>query len=271
MDTPLGRTVSYPTVYDPSLLCPIPRSKARSALGISTPLPFIGYDLWRCYELSWLAENGCPQIALCEIRVPCESPNIIESKSMKLYLGSYNGTRMRSLDSVRDMIEKDLRASAGDLRVSVEIFPPSRWAALNPQAIAGVCIDSDQPEISTYDRDASLLSVGRKKATEKIYSHLLRTVCPVTGQPDWATVAISYTGKEINHQSALKYIASFRSHSGFHEECAEAIFTDLSRVAETDSLLVTCFFTRRGGIDITPIRSSLKSDLPVKLPRTTQQ
>ncbi len=251
---PLGKSVSHSAEYDASQLCPIPRSPAREELGI-TGRPFTGMDLWTAYELSWLNDKGKPVVAVGEITFPCWTPNIIESKSLKLYFNSFNQTRFSSMSLVHEIMERDLsQAAAG--AVTVELLPPERFDRLQIVEPEGECLDGFDIDVEYYQVNPNLLSMEEKTVQRTLHSHLLRTNCPVTGQPDWATVVISYRGKKINEKNLLAYLISYRQHTGFHENCVERLFTDLLNRCAPDELTVSARFTRRGGIDINPYRST---------------
>jgi 7-cyano-7-deazaguanine reductase len=254
---PLGRQVGHSKTYDPSQLFCVPRKDARKTLGITAPLPFSGVDIWNAYELSWLDGKGKPRVAAGEILFPCTSENIIESKSLKLYLNSFNFTRFESSEKVKETIIRDLsREAVAD--VSVTLFMPDVFAGLDIKAPRGTCIDAMdiKDEIDTYELTPSYLKIGSGKVEETLFSNLLRTNCPVTGQPDWATVMIHYRGNAMDHQGLLLYIISLRQHEGFHENCVELIFMDILNRCAPDFLSVQARFTRRGGLDINPCRST---------------
>jgi 7-cyano-7-deazaguanine reductase len=249
MKNPLGENVVYPDSYDSALLFPIPRSKYREAL-----LPSFGFDLWQCYEFSWLELS--PQAGILQIVVPAESPNIIESKSLKLYLGSFANSRFASIAEVERILESDLAAALGIENLDLVIVEPKDWNKFQLAVPSGVSIDNQELEIKEFQHNSTLLRVDSiKRSHELLYTDLLRTLCPVTGQPDWATVQIEYNGPQINHESLLRYFASFRNHTGFHEHCTEAIFSELSAHCQPEELTVSAHFTRRGGIDINPVRT----------------
>lgn len=269
MKNPLGQPVSYPTTYTPGLLFPIERSSYRSLIA-SPSLPPRGTDLWRCYEFSWLQPNRPPAIAVLEIAVPADSPRIVESKSLKLYLGSFAQSSFATFEEVRHTIERDISAAAG-ATVGVTLVPPVEWyGRLAMSAPRGVCVDTLPVACSVFEPDPSLLRVAaprdRSKPTEPVlawwHSELLRSCCPVTQQPDWGTVEIGILGAEIDPGSLVQYIVSFREHLGFHEECCERIFADISHALKPEALCVICSFTRRGGIDISPLRYHGEQPLP---------
>lgn len=268
--TALGRASSYPKTYDPELLQPIPRSLNRDRLGLGSALPFDGYDLWNCYEISFLNANGLPVAALGSISIPSSSPNLIESKSLKLYLNSLNFTRYDSLSDVVLAIRRDLceKLEVGESAVDVRLSPATcgfedlyidRNCKENASCVYD-CLETEASDISidSYDYDPRLLELdGRHEIKEeRLCSHLLKSNCLVTGQPDWGSVFISYKGPKISRPSLLKYLVSFRNHNEFHEMCVERIFTDIMRRCHPESLTVFARYTRRGGIDINPFRSN---------------
>lgn len=256
-DSQLGKATSYPDRYDPSLLFPIPRSVNRAALGIGTPLPFHGVDVWNAYELSWLDARGKPEVALAEFRVPAGSPNLIESKSFKLYLAGFNRERLPHAEAVRDRLVADLSAAAG-AAVEVTLTRPDgvaglRFAEPDGESIDGLAIDVDDygPPNPAHLR----LAAAAGPVEETLVSDLLKSNCPVTGQPDWASVRIRYAGPRIDRAGLLRYLVSFRDHAEFHEHCVERIFLDLRRCCTPSRLEVGARYTRRGGLDINPWRS----------------
>ena len=269
MSTPeqsqLGRASAYADQYDPSLLFPLPRAPKRSEIGIGSALPFLGADLWTAYELSWLNPRGKPQVALAHITVPCESPNIIESKSFKLYLNSFNGTRFADSEAVRTRLRTDLGeaawrgAKAGSVgSVGVQLVLPEQFDQQPIEQLSGLSLDRLDVECSHYQPAPELLQADHSQApvTETLTSDLLKSNCLVTGQPDWGSVQISYTGAPIDQAGLLQYIVSFRNHNEFHEQCVERIFHDLWQRCRPLKLAVYARYTRRGGLDINPLRSS---------------
>jgi len=254
-EAPLGRESAYPEQYDPALLYPIPRAANRAPLGIAgDALPFVGEDEWHAFEVSWLTPRGKPVVAVARFRLPADSPNLIESKSWKLYLNSYNQTRFASREEVIATLEQDLATAAG-APVSVELFGVDDQA-LATQRLPGECIDDLDVEIDAYTPDPALLSVGDEVVEETLHSHLLKSNCPVTGQPDWGSVLIRYRGPQIDREGLLKYLVSYRQHQDFHEHCVEHIFTDLMARARPERLLVLARYVRRGGLDISPWRAT---------------
>jgi 7-cyano-7-deazaguanine reductase len=248
---PLGRQVAYPRDYDPSLLFPIARAHGRSEIGIGETLPFIGFDRWFGYELSWLDPRGKPVVATLTLEVPATTPYLVESKSLKLYLNSFNATRFGHADEVLERITGDLGAAAGGAVRACFGIPP---AQVHEDAI---CIDDIDLAVTHYGPpDASLLTTHADAAGETLVSHLLKSNCPVTGQPDWASLRIGYHGPRIDRAGLLRYIASFRDHCEFHEQCVERIFVDMMARCRPRSLSVEARYTRRGGLDINPWRGT---------------
>ena len=252
LDSLLGREVAYPRHYDPTLLFPIPRAAGRGALGLGEALPFAGHDRWQAYELSWLDARGKPVAATATITVPATTPRLVESKSLKLYLNSLNATRFDGGEAVRARIAADLSQAAGG---TVEVafgLPPFAGDDAVP------CIDALEVDIDAYGPpDASLLAADASDIIqETLRSHLLKSNCPVTGQPDWATIDIAYRGPRIDRASLLRYLVSFRDHAGFHEQCVEHVFVDLLARCRPQSLSVEARYTRRGGLDINPWRAT---------------
>lgn len=254
----LGKSTDYRDIYDASLLQPVPRSLNRDPLGIRADhLPFHGGDIWTLYELSWLNDKGLPQVAVGQVELRDTSVNLVESKSFKLYLNSFNQTRFPSWDAVRETLERDLRACAqGD--VSVQLF---RLQEIEGQPIAhfsGECIDEQDISIEDYEFDAGHLSgaAGADIVEETLVSHLLKSNCLITHQPDWGSVQIQYRGPRIDREKLLRYLVSFRHHNEFHEQCVERIFCDIQRFCQPETLSVYARYTRRGGLDINPWRSN---------------
>ncbi len=255
--SPLGKTTEYRNRYAPQLLFPIPRGRGRGELGIEGAPPFHGVDIWNAYELSWLDPRGKPVVALAEFHVPADSPAIIESKSLKLYLNSFSGEPMAA-DRVRETLARDLRQAAGapvavHLRLAAE-FPAARIEEPEGVLIDVLDVDIDhygppRPDFLGVDADAAPVA-------ETLLSNLLKSNCPVTGQPDWASVRIDYAGAPIDRAGLLRYLVSFREHRDFHEHCVERIFMDLTEHCRPARLDVYARYTRRGGLDINPFRSS---------------
>ncbi|AUU92600.1 NADPH-dependent 7-cyano-7-deazaguanine reductase QueF [Enterobacteriaceae bacterium ENNIH3] len=256
----LGKTTDYRDRYDASLLQGVPRSLNRDPLGLKAEnLPFQGADIWTLYELSWLNANGLPQVAVGHVELNYASINLVESKSFKLYLNSFNQTRFASLDEVRETLERDLSACAQG-EVSVALY---RLDEIEGQPIAhfhGTCIDDQDIVIDNYDFDAALLTnaASGKVVEETLVSHLLKSNCLITHQPDWGSVQIQYRGPKIDREKLLRYLVSFRHHNEFHEQCVERIFTDIQRFCQPESLSVYARYTRRGGLDINPWRTNTR-------------
>ncbi len=256
----LGQNTPYKESYDPSLLQAVPRSLNRNDLDIlpDDPLPFTGYDIWTLYELSWLNSKGLPQVAIGEVRLPITSPNIIESKSFKLYLNSFNQTSFSSWQIVVDTLAKDLSACAG-ADVDVTILPLKEFTKNPIEAMLGENIDDQDIEINSYEFDPNYLidATEEEWVTETLNSDLLKSNCLITHQPDWGSVRISYKGKKIDREKLLRYIVSFRQHNEFHEQCVERIFTDIMKYCQPELLTVYARYTRRGGLDINPYRTNM--------------
>ncbi|RXZ34006.1 NADPH-dependent 7-cyano-7-deazaguanine reductase QueF [Oxalobacteraceae bacterium CAVE-383] len=253
----LGKKSEYETCYNPQKLFPIPRQEKRREIGISGALPFYGADIWNHYEVSWLTAKGKPQVAIAEIIYGCESPCIIESKSMKLYFNTFNNTRFADTETVRKTLEQDISANVGiQAQVILTLLDDGRNAAL--QGLDGQCIDALDINIDAFELDRNLLKISDQNVEEILYSNLLKSNCLVTNQPDWGSVQISYKGRKIDREGLLRYIVSFRNHNEFHEQCIERIFMDIQTCCQPESLTVYGRYTRRGGLDINPIRSTQK-------------
>lgn len=253
--SPLGHATTYSDAYDPGLLYPVDRAPLRAELDIAGALPFFGEDVWTAYELSWLDGKGKPAIAIATFRVPAASPAIVESKSVKLYLTAFNQTRFASLAAVRAAIERDLAQATGSA-VRVALVAPEAFAALPHAEPEGECLDHASLALGDDLPAPHALQAAGPSCSEALFSRLFRSVCPVTGQPDYASVQITYRGPRIEREGLLRYLVSFRRHPGFHEHCVERIFVDLWRRCGPSSLTVHARFTRRGGVDINPYRSS---------------
>ncbi|MDX7674081.1 NADPH-dependent 7-cyano-7-deazaguanine reductase QueF [Aeromonas caviae] len=251
----LGQQSAYISQYTPSLLQPVPRSLNRDDLGLRGELPFQGSDVWTLYELSWLNAKGKPVVAIGEVFVPATSPNLIESKSFKLYLNSFNQTRCDSLEAVQALLVQDLSGCAG-APVSVTLFTLDQ-ATHQIAQLPGECIDNLDIEVDGYEFDETLLqgAAGREIVEETLHSHLLKSNCLVTSQPDWGSVVIHYRGPRLDREKLLRYLISFRQHNEFHEQCIERIFTDLKHFCAPEQLTVHARYTRRGGLDINPFHS----------------
>jgi 7-cyano-7-deazaguanine reductase len=255
--SPLGKPTEYRAEYAPELLYPIPRQLKRDELGITAAtLPFVGEDLWNAYELSWLNPRGKPVVAVGSLRVPADSPNLIESKSLKLYFNSLNQTAFADTAAVIATLTRDLSAAAGaPVAVDVQALGDQPQAAIGyPQ---GIRLDDLDITCDTYQPAPELLAtIDGTVVEETLYSHLLKSNCLVTGQPDWAMVVIRYRGRPIDRAGLLRYIVSFRNHNEFHEQCVERIFCDITRQCAPEALAVHARYTRRGGLDINPFRRS---------------
>ncbi|MFJ3059064.1 NADPH-dependent 7-cyano-7-deazaguanine reductase QueF [Herbaspirillum sp. NPDC087042] len=271
--SPLGKSSEYPTHYDPSLLFPIPRAPKRAELQISGTLPFFGADFWTAYEISWLNLRGKPQIAIATFMVPADSPNIIESKSFKLYLNSFNQERLENADQLVEKLRTDLSAAAGGA-VQVTLTEAAQFGQVQFGELGGLSLDRLDVEIeASAHPDGSILRASHDEATveETLVSHLLKSNCPVTSQPDWGSVQIHYVGAPIDQERLLKYIIGFREHNEFHEQCVERIFTDILRYCRPQKLAVYARYTRRGGLDINPWRSNFSSAKPPSQLRNARQ
>ncbi|MCS3805159.1 7-cyano-7-deazaguanine reductase [Chromobacterium alkanivorans] len=269
--SPLGKTVSYQDHYAPGLLFPIPRQVKRDEIGVdAAALPFAGVDIWTGFELSWLNARGKPQVGIATFRIPADSPNLIESKSFKLYLNSYNQTRMAGLDALRRQLADDLSAAAGK-PIGVDIMLPQQFGGETIAEPAGDCIDDLDIEVDNYAPCPQILRADAGEVvSETLCSHLLKSNCLVTGQPDWGSVQIRYTGPRLDREALLRYLIGFRQHNEFHEQCVERIFTDLLRACAPSRLTVYARYTRRGGLDINPFRSNC-GEMPVGNTRTARQ
>jgi 7-cyano-7-deazaguanine reductase len=273
----LGKTSAYIDQYDASLLFPLPREPKRREIGIVGSVPFLGADLWTAFELSWLNLRGKPQVAIAHITVPCESSHIVESKSFKLYLNSFNNSRFSSADAVRDLIRTDVSATiwSGEAvrsAAGVRVLLPEVFEGEKVRTLEGLSIDRLDVECSIYQPAPELLSAAldEKPVTEILISDLLKSNCLVTGQPDWGSVQISYSGPQIDQEGLLQYIVSFRNHNEFHEQCVERIYMDIMARCKPAKLSVYARYTRRGGLDINPWRSS-HPQLPPPSVRSARQ
>lgn len=256
-DSPLGKASEYIATYTPELLFPIPRAPKWAELGLSADtLPYQGVDYWNCFELSWLLPSGKPVVAIAEFAIPADSPNIIESKSFKLYLNSLNQSVFASAGELMLVMARDLSHAAGK-PVIVKVRSLDEVAAEGVAVLPGVCIDDADISISNYEQPQPelLRCDAARVVSETLYSHLLKSNCPVTGQPDWGTVVVEYHGPALDQASLLAYLVSFRQHADFHEQCVERIFLDLQRLLKPESLTVYARYVRRGGLDINPYRS----------------
>ncbi|MBC3870535.1 NADPH-dependent 7-cyano-7-deazaguanine reductase QueF [Undibacterium oligocarboniphilum] len=256
----LGKNAAYKAEYDPSLLFPISRQGKRTEIGIVSALPFFGMDIWNAYEISWLNLRGKPQVAIASILVPADSLNIIESKSFKLYLNSFNQTRLDDTGALLRLLQQDLSAAAG-APVQVSLTVPDQFGQLQMQELSGTLLDRLDIEVDSYAPDPGLLHADHTAAPieETLVSHLLKSNCLVTGQPDWGSVQIHYVGAQIDQEGLLRYLIGFRNHNEFHEQCVERIFVDIMRQCKPQKLSVYARYTRRGGLDINPWRSNFST------------
>ncbi|MFK3860469.1 NADPH-dependent 7-cyano-7-deazaguanine reductase QueF [Pseudoalteromonas rhizosphaerae] len=259
----LGQSTEYVDTYTPSLLFPIARKLNRDDLNIDeSALPFKGQDLWTGYELSWLNAKGKPVVAVATFEFPCQSSHIIESKSFKLYLNSFNQSRFDSIDDVQAILTADLSTAVAK-PVNVTLYSPSDYNCLPCTPLPGECIDDLDIEIDNYHLYAnSLQAVATNTVTETLHSHLLKSNCLITSQPDWASIIIRYTGEQVCKESLLRYLISFRTHNEFHEQCVERIYCDLITQLKITKLEVYARYTRRGGLDINPYRSTDHDTIP---------
>ena len=281
MNTPetslLGKVATYVDRYDAALLYPLPRAAQRALIGVAERPVFLGADLWTAYELSWLNTRGKPQVALGRFVVPCESTHLVESKSLKLYLNSFNNTVFADIDAVRQTLQKDLseavwRSGVVQSSVGVQLLSPEQYAKEKIAEMDGLSLDRLDLDCSHYQPAPELLCAASNEApvTETLYSNLLKSNCLVTGQPDWGSVSISNSGAQIDQAGLLQYIVSFRNHNEFHEHCVERIFMDIWTRCQPTKLTVYARYTRRGGVDINPWRSSHAQGLPAQV-RTARQ
>jgi 7-cyano-7-deazaguanine reductase len=275
MNTPeqsqLGKPSAYIDQYDASLLFAMPRAPSRIQLGIAGTPPFFGADLWTAFELSWLNLRGKPQVALAHITVPCESPNMIESKSFKLYLNSFSNTRFLDAREVRERIRADIGAAVG-VGIGIKTLGPELFDQEPVHEMDGLNLDRLDVECIHFTPAPELLfaEFDEPPVTETLTSNLLKSNCRVTGQPDWGSVQISYSGAQINQEGLLQYLVSFRNHNEFHEQCVERIFMDVHARCKPIKLSVYARYTRRGGLDINPFRTSYPQGLPPNV-RTARQ
>lgn len=256
-DSPLGKSSAYISQYDPSQLFAIARSTKWRELGFTADtLPYVGTDIWNCYELSWLLPSGKPVVAMAQFSVPADSPNIIESKSFKLYLNSFNQSVFANYAEVQAVLSEDL-SKVAQAPVQVKLKTLREVVAEGLHEPEGFCIDELDIALSVYEQPAlEMLSCSAEQVAEQLYSHLLKSNCPVTGQPDWGTVIVKYCGPKLDRASLLTYLVSFRQHQDFHEQCVERIFLDLKTCLNPEFLSVSARYVRRGGLDINPVRST---------------
>jgi len=274
-DSPLGKVSAYIDTYTPALLYPIARDEGRELIGVQGVLPFQGYDVWNAYELSWLNSKGKPINACATFLLSCETPCIVESKSLKLYLNSFNMSRFNTLEEVRQLLAKDLsQATQGE--VIVHLSPIERIEqqvsayTVVPPSATSLCLDELDIICEHYQPTPDLLQCEPLIQKQSFHSHSMRSKCLVTAQPDWASVFIEYHGPKLIPESLLRYIVSYRDHEEFHEQCAERMFMDITRLSNPSELSVSIRYTRRGGIDINPYRTNQKV-VDYKNPRTIRQ
>lgn len=273
---PLGESSQYAEGYSPKRLFPMPRAEGRSAVGLRGALDWYGQDVWTGYEFSWLNERGKPEVAVMRLTVAAESSHIVESKSMKLYLNGYAQTRFDSTSKVRDRLADDLSHAFGGA-VAVELVALAE-PSLGVSELAGYCLDELDVEITDYQRNPDLLVLAATQeakqteetpVTQVLTTHLFRSLCPVTAQPDWASVIVSYSGAAIDQAGLLKYLVSYRQHQAFHETTVERIYADIWERCQPEKLSVSGRFLRRGGLDISPTRSS--ESQPMDMSRLSRQ
>ena len=276
-ESPLGKPVAYRDRYDPSLLFPVARGPHRAELGLQGEPPFFGADLWTAFELGWLTPRGKPQVAIAHVTVPCETPNIVESKSFKLYLNSFSNTAFGSSDDVQARIRADVselawRGAPAQSSVGVRLLLPEVFDREPVQELSGVNLDRLDIECTHGTPAPQLLTAAsdEKPVDEVLTSNLLKSNCPVTGQPDWGGIQIRYSGAQIDQGGLLRYLVSYRNHSEFHEQCVERIFMDIWSRCRPVKLVIHARYTRRGGLDINPFRTSHPVALPVNV-RTARQ
>lgn len=261
----LGQTTNYDDKYNASILQAVPRSLNRNELAlVNSALPFKGEDVWYGYELSWLNMKGKPIVAVAEFRFPCTSTNIVESKSFKLYLNSFNQSKFESWQQVKEILTEDLSATAQGQAI-VKLFPVDNCPALTINTDTSTCIDDLDINVNNYQLNAEHLKNDTNRnviVEESLVSHLLKSNCLITNQPDWASIYIKYTGVAIQHESLLQYLISFRQHNEFHEQCIERIFCDLKKHCQLNELTVFARYTRRGGLDINPYRTTTTLSAP---------
>lgn len=269
---PLGRDTEYPVTVDPSVLFPVARAQARGPLGLDgRALPFIGIDVWNAWEFSWLDVRGLPRVAVLRMMVPCTSPNIVESKSLKLYLGGYAMTPFTGPEAVHARVERDVSACVG-AKVAATLLDAHETERAGIAALAGESLDDQRIEIDGYGSPRpELLTASGALIEETVCTRLFRSLCPVTGQPDWASVVLRYRGPAIEHAGLLRYLVSYRRHPDFHEACVERIFSDVMARCAPQGLSVYARFLRRGGIDINPWRATSRFAEAPGNPREVRQ
>ena len=265
---PLGRETAYPNKYQPDLLFPIARSESRESY-LSGELPFDGADIWNAWELTWLKPAGLPVVATAQITIPADSPNLIESKSLKLYLNSFAMSQFKDAKEVQGRIAEDLASCLG-ANISVQIQMLDEIPSSAVSRLPGLCLDTLPAAPTSWEPDPTLLKIDSGTSIEEdLHSHLLRSLCPVTGQPDIGSIGIHYCGPRIDHGTLLQYIVSFREHKAFHEACVERMFVDILKRCQPERLGIFARYQRRGGIDINPMRSNFR--LAAQNPRLWRQ
>lgn len=266
----LGRKSEYISQYTPELLFPIARKHRREEININEQLPFFGYDLWNAFELSWLNQKGKPIVAIGQFLFPCNSPMLIESKSMKLYLNSFNNTKFSSTEEVTQIIANDFSKACGSqIKIELQILPVLNQ--LEIVILTSHCLDNLDISIEEYAYNPKLLKCSEPIIAESLHTNLFKSNCLVTGQPDWGSIQISYEGPGIDHESLLKYLITYRNHQGFAEHCVEQIFVDILRYCHSQELTVQGLFTRRGGLDINPFRTTLENFTTIRVKRLIRQ
>lgn len=270
-NSPLSATqVTYSSEYNPNLLYPIKRSEKRHEIGIDANTPMHGLDRWTCYEISWLQENGCPIVGLLSIDVPASSPCIVESKSLKLYLNSFNQTHFQNTAMVETCLIKDLSNACGS-PITISLQTSNQFVSQQTHNWPSANLDRSDIAIHCYQPNATDLKTSEHRVKDEVLcSHLLKSNCLVTGQPDWGSVWISYSGAQIKRDSLLRYIVSFREHNEFHEQCVERLFHDILQYCSPDKLSVYAAYTRRGGIEIAPFRSTDPLEIPPNIRHSRQ-
>jgi 7-cyano-7-deazaguanine reductase len=266
----LGKDSEYITSYDPKVLDFIPRKDSRNKLthNVFNDKSIYGFDIWNAYEFSWLDSRGSPENAVLRIIVPFNSTNICESKSLKIYLGGFAFEKISSIQTLVETIQNDLSKGTNSV-VEIQALKIDSQELI-PVPTKGYDIDLHELKNPTFEYNNSLLKTGSEHREELLFTNSFRSLCPVTAQPDWATVSVMYKGQEILPEDLRKYLVSFRNHQGFHESCCEIIFEDILTICKPEELGVMCCFTRRGGIDISPIRSNSHTNR-LKFCRTVRQ
>ena len=266
---PLGHATTYPDAYDAALLFPVPRAPQRAELGLTGAMPFSGADIWTAYEMSWLDVRGKPQVAIATFVVPADSHAIVDSKSVKLYLGAFAQSRFDGTAEVRATLERDLAAATGG-PVQVALDAPAMFLAARCADLEGERLDDLPVAVQRYQPTPELLAADGPEVEETLKTDLFRSLCPITFQPDFASLQVTYRGPAIDRAALLRYLVSFRCHPGFHEHCVERIFVDIAAQCRCDALSVYARFTRRGGVDINPFRTNAGLSVPANM-RTARQ